>query len=229
MLLVLGRVQNEEEAKKYHRPAYVDPDSHRFPHGLTPPMRWARKRRFRPRKSYIDVERAEAQMNRLLAEDEKANSTKYEMVDSDAENSGEESSSEEELDQDEDMANAPQMNEAVIEEVDAGDLEQMLHAGFMEDEEIEVQGNGDDLNAILGGSDITLQVGTPTTAHGVAMHALSQNGNIILETDTAGLYASRQPHLQTTMMTMTTGTRTRMAMRWMRLLQQKSSVKSSCE
>ncbi|CAO2656969.1 Nn.00g057720.m01.CDS01 [Neocucurbitaria sp. VM-36] len=184
MLLVLGRVQNEEEAKKYPRPSYVDPDSHRFPHGLTPPMRWVRKLRFRPRKSYIDVERAEAQMNRLLAEDENAESTKYEMVDSEAESSEEESSSEEEVDEDEEMTNAAQMDEP-IEEVDAGDLEQMLHAGFMEDEEIEISGNGDELNALFGRSDSNLQVETPTTAHDVAMHALSQNGNITLETETA--------------------------------------------
>lgn len=183
MLLVLGRVQNEDEAKKFPRPSYVDPDSHRYPHGLTPPMRWVRKLRFRPRKSYIDVERAEAQMNRLLAEDEKATSTKYEMVDSEAESSEDESTSEEELDQDDDMANAPQMD--AVEEVDAGDLEQMLHAGFMEDEEIELTGNGEDLSAMFGSSDNTLQVETPTTAHDVAMHALSQNGNILLETETA--------------------------------------------
>ncbi|KAF1840495.1 uncharacterized protein K460DRAFT_371680 [Cucurbitaria berberidis CBS 394.84] len=184
MLLVLGRVQNEDEAKKYPRPSYVDPDSHRFPHGLTPPMRWVRKLRFRPRKSYIDVERAEAQMNRLLAEDDNAQSTKYEMVDSEAESSEEESTSEEEVDEDEEMVNAPQTDEA-MEEVDAGDLEQMLHAGFMEDEEIEISGNGDELNALFSGSGNTLQVETPTTAHDVAMHALSQNGNLTVETETA--------------------------------------------
>jgi transcription initiation factor TFIID subunit 7 len=181
MLLVLGRVQNEDEAKKYPRPSYVDPDSHRFPHGLTPPMRFARKLRFRPRKSYLDVERAEAQMNRLLAEDENADATKFELIDSDDES--EEDSSEDEVDEDEEMANAFQ--EEQIEEIDAGDLEQMLHAGLVDDDEVEISGNGDDLDALFGPPDDTLLGETPTTAHDVAMHALSQNGNIVVETETA--------------------------------------------
>ncbi|KAI0581626.1 Transcription initiation factor TFIID subunit 7 [Pyrenophora tritici-repentis] len=166
MLLVLDEVKNEEEAKKYPLPSYISPDTHRFPHGLTPPMKWARKRRFRPRKSYIDVERAEAQMNRLLAEDENAHATKFEMVDSEAESS-EESSSEEEVD-DEEMVDAPQ-----VEEMDADALEQMLAEGLMDDE-VELQGDNDQINALLNGSNNieVEQVGTPTTAHDVAMHVL---------------------------------------------------------
>ena len=62
MLLVLGPVQSEEEAKKYPRPREIEPDSHRYPHGLTPPMQWVRRRRFRPRKSYLDVERITVQI-----------------------------------------------------------------------------------------------------------------------------------------------------------------------
>ncbi|KAI8940281.1 hypothetical protein NX059_003982 [Plenodomus lindquistii] len=179
MLLVLGRVQSEDEAKKYPRPPYVDPDSHRFPHGLTPPMQWARKLRFRPRKSYLDVERAEAQMNRLLAEDERATSTRYELIDS-GDESSDDSSSEEELDDDQ-MQEDTQMQD----EVDAAALEQMLHEGLMEDDEVEVTGNGDDLDALFGSSNNTLQVETPTTAHDVAMHALNPNASITLETETA--------------------------------------------
>ncbi|USP77138.1 hypothetical protein yc1106_04412 [Curvularia clavata] len=179
MLLVLDEVKNEEEAKKYPLPSYISPDTHRFPHGLTPPMRWARKRRFRHRKSYIDVERAEAEMNRLLAEDENAVSTKYEMIDSDAESSEEESSSEEDVD--EEMADASQ-----AEEMDANDLEQMLAEGLMDDE-VEFTGDNEQLNALLANSNNieVEQVGTPTTAHDVAMHALSQNGNVAVEPETA--------------------------------------------
>jgi transcription initiation factor TFIID subunit 7 len=177
MLLVLDRVQNEEDAKKFPLPSTISPDSHRFPHGLTPPMRWARKRRFRPRKSYIDVERAEAQMNRLLAEDENAQSTKFEMVDTDAETS-EDSSSEEELDgegEDEEMPNA--------DEIDAAALAEMLQAGLVDDED-ELEANADELSALFNGSgNIQLEAAeTPTAAHHVAMHAL---GNIVVEPETA--------------------------------------------
>jgi transcription initiation factor TFIID subunit 7 len=179
MLLVLDEVKNEDEARKFPLPSYISPDTHRFPHGLTPPMKWARKRRFRPRKSYIDVERAEAQLNRLIENDATAVSTKYEMVDSEAESS-EESSSEEEVDDDEEMANATQ-----VEEMDADQLEQMLAEGLMDDE-VEFQGDNDQLNALLAGNNNVQveQVDTPTTAHDVAMHALGQNGNVV-ETETA--------------------------------------------
>ncbi|KAI4677666.1 uncharacterized protein J4E84_008985 [Alternaria hordeiaustralica] len=179
MLLVLDEVKNEEEAKKYPLPSYISPDTHRFPHGLTPPMKWARKRRFRPRKSYIDVERAETALHKLLEADEFAESTKYEMIDSEAESS-EESSSEEEVD-DEEMADATQ-----VEEMDADQLEQMLAEGLMDDE-VEFQGDNDQLKALLANNDNVQveQADTPTTAHDVAMHALSQNGNVVVETETA--------------------------------------------
>lgn len=176
MLLVLGKVQNEEEAKKYPRPSYIDPDSHRYPHGLTPPMRWVRKLRFRPRKSYLDVERAEAQMNRLLAEDENAESTKFELIDSDDE-SEEESSEDDQAEE--------EFQEEAVEEMDAADLAAMLAEGLDDNENLEIQGNEEELSALLGGSDNTVQVETPTTAHEVAMHALSQHGNLVVETETA--------------------------------------------
>jgi transcription initiation factor TFIID subunit 7 len=182
MLLVLGQVQNEDEAKKYPRPSYVEPDSHRYPHGLTPPMRWARKLRFRPRKSYLDVERAEAQMTKLMAEDESAQASKYELVDSDH-GSADQSSGDEELD--EDMLNGMQPLETPVEEVDAGDLEAMLAEGFMEDENIEIQADGATLDALLGDQSTLIEPATPATAHDVAIHALNQNSSIIIETETA--------------------------------------------
>jgi transcription initiation factor TFIID subunit 7 len=186
MLLVLGKVSNEEEAKKYPRPSFVEPDSHRYPHGITPPMQWARKLRFRPRKSYLDVERAEAQMNRLLVEDENAESSKYELVDSDHETSEEESESDEEAEDDDDMVNAHQAVETPIEEVDAGDLEQLLQEGLMEDDdELEIQADDQTLSALFGGDTVGTEPATPATAHDVALHALNQNGTITLETETA--------------------------------------------
>jgi transcription initiation factor TFIID subunit 7 len=183
MLLVLGRVSSEDEAKKYPRPSFVEPDSHRFPHGITPPMRWARKLRFRPRKSYLDVERAEAQMNRLLAEDENAESTKYELVDSDHETSDEETESEDE-DEDEEMADTQQAPDIPIDEVDGDDLLALLEDGLMEDENIEIQGNPQVINAIRPHGTTSAGPVTPATAHDVAMHAI-KNGTITLETETA--------------------------------------------
>ena len=179
MLLVLGRVQSEEEAKKYPRPSYIEDSSHRFPHGLTPPMRWVRKRRFRPRKSYLDVERAEAEMNRLLADDDNAEGTKYELIDEGHITSDESGSDGE----DEDMADAP-VPETPMEEVDAAALEELLHAGFMEDDDLEIQADGDELDALFGNTTTNPEGQTPVTAHNAAMHALTHNGNLVLEPET---------------------------------------------
>ncbi|CAO1632697.1 unnamed protein product [Parajaminaea phylloscopi] len=53
-----------------------------YPHGITPPMKWARKRRFRKRrKKRQTTETVEQEVQRLLAEDQKATQTSYEMVD----------------------------------------------------------------------------------------------------------------------------------------------------
>ncbi|KAG8628441.1 hypothetical protein KVT40_004314 [Elsinoe batatas] len=75
MMLILGPVglsggagSVEDEAKSYKLPKEVDADF-RYAHGLTPPMHWVRKRRFRKRVSYRDIENVEEEVERLLKED----------------------------------------------------------------------------------------------------------------------------------------------------------------
>jgi transcription initiation factor TFIID subunit 7 len=70
MLLVLGRVQGEEEAKNMELPKEVDPKTFQYAHGLTPPMHNARKHRFRKRVHHRQMENAEEEVERLLREDE---------------------------------------------------------------------------------------------------------------------------------------------------------------
>ncbi|KAI5304492.1 hypothetical protein KEM56_006445 [Ascosphaera pollenicola] len=72
MLLVLGRVASEEEAKTYPLPKDIDSSSWQFAHGLTPPLRWVRKRRFRKRISNRTIETVELEVARLLKEDMEA-------------------------------------------------------------------------------------------------------------------------------------------------------------
>lgn len=84
MLLVLGRVSSETEARNYELPREVDEKTWQFPHGLTPPMHWVRKRRFRKRISNRTIEAVEEEVNRLLeADDEDAGcvESRYEMID----------------------------------------------------------------------------------------------------------------------------------------------------
>jgi transcription initiation factor TFIID subunit 7 len=70
MLLVLGRVKDENEAKIFPLPKEVEAATFQYAHGLTPPMYRVRKRRFRKRISNRTIEAVEDEVNRLLEADE---------------------------------------------------------------------------------------------------------------------------------------------------------------
>jgi transcription initiation factor TFIID subunit 7 len=77
MLLVTQRIQHEEAIWDVK----FNIADQQFPHGLTPPMQWARKRRFRKRISNRTIEMVEAEVERLLREDEKAVESSWALVD----------------------------------------------------------------------------------------------------------------------------------------------------
>ncbi|KAG0635915.1 TAFII55 protein conserved region-domain-containing protein [Tuber brumale] len=77
MLVVGDRIDREEEVLTV--PAR--PQDITYPHGVTPPMHYVRKRRFRKRISNRTIEAVEAEVERLLAEDAKAESSKFSLVD----------------------------------------------------------------------------------------------------------------------------------------------------
>ena len=83
MLMVLGRIQHESESTTYPIPEReVDSRTWAYAHGLTPPMHWVRKRRFRKRTSTHTIEQVEAQVQRLLQADSAAvGEVKYEVYD----------------------------------------------------------------------------------------------------------------------------------------------------
>ncbi|KAK4507207.1 hypothetical protein PRZ48_000942 [Zasmidium cellare] len=70
MLLVLGRCNSEDEAKTYALPKEVNKDNFQYAHGLTPPMHWVRKRRFRKRMNYNEIANVEEEVEKLLKADE---------------------------------------------------------------------------------------------------------------------------------------------------------------
>ncbi|KAF2013231.1 hypothetical protein BU24DRAFT_232774 [Aaosphaeria arxii CBS 175.79] len=181
MLLVLGRVTSEEEAKKFDIPRDINTSSHQYPHGLTPPMHHVRRRRFRPRVSYHRIEQVEAEVNALLETDRKVSQgggrAEFQVIDADKADSSEDESSDEDAEgEDDDMVDAP---EYVVEtpggeelEVDNAHLEQMLAAGFEEED--------DEMSGLFGGDggaggEVEVDIGTPATAHDVAMHALGDH------------------------------------------------------
>lgn len=84
MLLVLGRIEKEEEAMLYPLPTReVDESTWQYAHGLTPPMRWARKRRFRKRISNRAIEIVEEEVERLCRLDDECENSRYEIQDTD--------------------------------------------------------------------------------------------------------------------------------------------------
>ncbi|KAE8250687.1 hypothetical protein A4X13_0g4479 [Tilletia indica] len=58
-----------------------DIDDFIYPHGITPPMHWARKRRFRKRANKRNIETVEKEVERLMDEDEFAEKVEFEVVD----------------------------------------------------------------------------------------------------------------------------------------------------
>ena len=96
MLLVYKRVETESAAKIAELPSITD--SHfKWPHGLTPPMHDCVHRRFAKTISRKEIEDKEAEVDRLLIEDAKAASTRWEWIDQQEEEEDEEDEEMEEL------------------------------------------------------------------------------------------------------------------------------------
>ena len=142
MLLVLGRCNSDEEARAYPLPREVDSSNMQYAHGLTPPMHWVRKRRFRKRLSYKTIANVDEEVERLLHEDELAErhggSVRHDVIDPNRRDRITESVGPEEDDYDdgqdalETIENGQQ--EEFMEDEDGLDLEGDLQAMF--DEEI---------------------------------------------------------------------------------------------
>jgi transcription initiation factor TFIID subunit 7 len=85
MLLVLGPIKAETEAMEYPLPKDVDvldEMTFQYSHGLTPPLKYMRKRRFRDRISTRTIEQVEREVTDLIAKDESAIALpKYELID----------------------------------------------------------------------------------------------------------------------------------------------------
>ncbi|KAI9894199.1 MAG: hypothetical protein M1814_004053 [Vezdaea aestivalis] len=135
MLLVLGPVKTEAEAKTISLPASVNPHTNAFAHGLTAPMHNVRRRRFRKRISNRTIEAVEEEVERLLDMDKDCGDegTKYEILDLDrlarqSEALTDEDDEEDEDNEEEDTDAEPEdyFGNGVEEEHDPDDLEALL-------------------------------------------------------------------------------------------------------
>jgi transcription initiation factor TFIID subunit 7 len=74
MLLVENRIPNEDalgHSKSFNIDDFI------WPHGLTPPLRHVRKRRFRKRASRRTIESVEEEVERLLEQDALSTEVKF--------------------------------------------------------------------------------------------------------------------------------------------------------
>jgi transcription initiation factor TFIID subunit 7 len=88
MLVVTKKVKDQEEARKAPLPEHVSQGIWQYPHGLTPPMHWVRKRRFRKRLNRRTIEAVEDEVERLLKLDtelgEKGGASSFDLFDPNA-------------------------------------------------------------------------------------------------------------------------------------------------
>ena len=152
MLMVLGVVQNDSEALNFPLPEReVDSRTWAYAHGLTPPMHWVRKRRFRKRTSHHTIEQVEAQVQALLQADSEAyGEVRYEVEDPRklAAQSTQAVTDQSDMDDDEELDGEGEMDEDDVEaefqaemdadgqEEDAEDLEAQFES-FMAQDEVE--------------------------------------------------------------------------------------------
>lgn len=182
MLIVLGPIQAEEEALTYPLPGVgkgeLDEKTFQYAHGLTPPMRWVRRRRFRRRISVRTVMEVEEEVERLLQADEEAEGeSKFELIDEcklereseqdseDLYDVGEEDAEGEE--EDDDQSQFIQTVEGVPEEDEeeaAARLAAEMEAGMMDDFDDDPSGNAPEILTSAGlvtDSPAALDTATP--------------------------------------------------------------------
>ncbi|KAH7328659.1 TAFII55 protein conserved region-domain-containing protein [Stachybotrys elegans] len=132
MLLVIDKVKNEDEARHIALPPMIDPNF-KWPHGLTPPMHDCVNRRFAKTISRKEIEDKEAEVERLLAEDAKAASTKWEWVDDRRQDADDEEMGDEDAEGEaDDSYFAPRGDDDELFG-DGDDLEADLEAAFADD------------------------------------------------------------------------------------------------
>ena len=94
MLMVLGPIKRDDEAVAYPLPTgkgELDEKTWQWAHGLTPPMHWVRKRRFRKRISVRTVMEVEAEVEEMLRRDEECiGEPRIEVIDQRADRGSEE-------------------------------------------------------------------------------------------------------------------------------------------
>ncbi|KAH8179824.1 TAFII55 protein conserved region domain-containing protein [Sarocladium implicatum] len=133
MLYFFQKVRNEDEARHAPLPSVIE--NFKWPHGLTPPMHDAVNRRFAKTISRKEIEDKEAEVERLLAEDGKASSSRWEWVDERQQDGDDEDAEGEDADGEvDDSVGYFGPQPGADDGMDVDDLEADLEAAFAEDD-----------------------------------------------------------------------------------------------
>lgn len=160
MLLVYQKVANEAEARTAPLPSMID-THFRWPHGLTPPMHDCINRRFAKTISRKEIENKEAEVERLLAEDAKAGSTRWEWVDDRQPDADDEYGADEDAEGELDDSMDYFQSQGMFGDEDDGDLEADLEAAFADDVMAETPATGAGASTPMTAT----QVNTPAALH----------------------------------------------------------------
>jgi transcription initiation factor TFIID subunit 7 len=166
MLLIANPVKGPDEARKAPIPEFVDEQTWQYPHGLTPPMHWVRKRRFRKRVSKRTIEAVEEEVERLLALDndieKSGGASKYELFDPNAR---------EDEDQSMDVDGEGEVEDSIeVDEVEDDDDEfaRMIEAGLAGDDDdqpivpgMEVVASPDTVQQVTETPDVAMTPSSP--------------------------------------------------------------------
>lgn len=166
MMIVLGPVKSDDEAKTYPLPPGVEPKSYRYAHGLSAPMQFVRKRRFdRTKRTRVDeIEMVDRRVGQLLATDANAQHVSYETLDHDPRLDEDQYSESESGDEDEDAEGEEEdyfghngdLEDQEAHEPDEAEVNEFdqLFAGEDEDEDGVAADGGQAMNGTIDSSAV---------------------------------------------------------------------------
>ncbi|KAJ1034062.1 hypothetical protein NDA18_000934 [Ustilago nuda] len=153
MLVVEGKIADESQASASGGGKGFNIDDFIYPHGITPPMHWARKRRFRKRAARRTIETVEKEVERLLKADKKADQVEYELIDAAEEGGSEDDEVDQRGHQHRRGATSPGGSQAETPMPDASDAGSQDEDGDEGDDDGEEGGRASRHRAGLGDTD----------------------------------------------------------------------------
>jgi transcription initiation factor TFIID subunit 7 len=187
MMVVLGPVGNQDEAKSYPLTAAIDPKTYQYAHGLTAPMHWVRKRRFeRTKRTRVDeIEAIDRRVGQLLAADASHQTAEYHTLNYDPR-------------QEEDLYSASESDDDDDEDADGEEEDYFNQNGEMELEDQDEPGEAElnEFDQLFAGADEDEDMGdsaAPTENGHIVSGTIDSSGFVTSNADSPDLTGSLAP------------------------------------